>query len=211
MRALLVRHYKTRSNVEREVTGWSESPPAANWQADVNYVADILHNASIDFDSVYTSELCRARNTGQFYAQRLKIADVRAAAELNEIDYGKISRRKKRWVEKHVPGHKTDPDMVYEGGESFHQMQRRATRFVTGLARERPEQTLLLVVHAGVIRGLVSHFLGLDYGPQLKRRVTHRYLGDLRFDGERCTGYNELGRPSGFADPQVLELPWSAD
>ena len=137
MRALLVRHYKTRSNVEREVTGWSESPPAENWQADVNYVADILENASIAFASVYTSELRRARNTGQFYAQRLKIADVRAAAELNEIDYGQISRRKKRWVEKHVPGHKTDPDMVYEGGESFRQMQRRATRFVAGLARER--------------------------------------------------------------------------
>jgi broad specificity phosphatase PhoE len=208
MRALVVRHYKTQGNVSREIIGWGESPPAKDWKSDVTFVLRALRKSGADFEGVYTSELERARNTGAFYARGLKLERIRHDAALNEINYGDISRKTKRWVEKHLPGHKTDPDLVYSGGESFRQMQRRSTQFIESLAMRQEADTLLLVVHAGIIRGLVSYFLGLDYAKQLKRRITHRYIGDFRFEGSQCVAYDELGTRSGFVTDGVISPPW---
>ena len=107
------------------------------------------------------------------------------------------------------PQHKKNPDMVYPGGESFRQMQRRSVDFLSSLALLRSRQTLLIVSHAGVIRGIVSHYLGLDFADHLKRRISFRYIGDLLFDGENCIRYDELGNPSGFVDSGVIDLPFT--
>jgi len=114
-----------------------------------------------------------------------------------------------KWVADHYPKHKKDPDLVYPEGESFRQMQQRSVSYLSSLAKTHPDQTVLIVVHAGVIRGLVSHFLGLKYADNLKHRISHRYIGDFRFEGESCVRYDELGKPSGFVRDGVFEIPFS--
>ena len=208
MRLLVVRHYKTEGNVCREIIGWDESPPADGWQADLEHVEKLLQKSDIHFHRIYTSDLRRARNTGLFYAQGLKIDDIRHHSALNEINYGTLNKKKKHWVEKHLPGHKTDPDLVYPKGESFSQMQQRSTDFIEALARAHSGRTFLIVVHAGIIRGLISYFLGLNYARNLKRRITHRYVGDFNFSGNACVGYDELGTRSGFVSAREVTLPW---
>ncbi len=84
-------------------------------------------------------------------------------ADLNEVNYGLLYRKSKKWVANNIPEHKIDPDFVYPDGESFRQMQQRSSDYPQFLAGTSPQKTILLVVHAGVIRGLVSQFLGLDY------------------------------------------------
>jgi broad specificity phosphatase PhoE len=86
-------------------------------------------------------------------------------------------------------------------------MQERSVNYLISLALTRPRQTILIVVHAGIIRGLVSHFLGLDYAENLKRKISHRYVGDFQFDGSTCVRYDELGKPSGFVRDGVIEVP----
>ena len=66
---------------------------------------------------------------------------------------------------------------------------------------------MLIVTHAGVIRGFVSHFLGLDLGRHLKHAISFRYIGEFEFDGSTFKRYDELGEPSGFADSGIIELP----
>lgn len=209
MRAIVVRHYKTESNRARNIIGWTESPPVTGWEADVERVVGVLQAENIQFDRVYSSDLTRAVNTGLFYAKNLQIPAVAADPALREINYGEVATQSKAWVEKNVPQHKRDPDFVYPNGESFFQMQQRSVRFVETLADSHSGQTLLLVVHAGVIRGLVSHFLGLDYAANLRHKTSHSYIGDFHFEGSRCTGYNELGTPSGFVRDGVIEVPVS--
>ena len=87
-------------------------------------------------------------------------------------------------------------------------MQQRSARQLQSLAENHPRQTILLVVHAGVIRGLVSYFLNLDYAAQLKRKISHRYIGDFTFEGPDCVRYDELGKASGFVRDGVVEVPW---
>ncbi|GMR01439.1 MAG: hypothetical protein BMS9Abin19_0823 [Gammaproteobacteria bacterium] len=207
MRAIIVRHYKTTSNEAEQIIGWGDAPPAESWQEDLNYVEKVLLSTHLNIQIIYTSSLNRAIKTGKFYADSMGIKHVHDTPALNEINYGKLYNKSKKWVEKYIHGHKEDPDLVYPDGESFNQMKSRCVAFVESIAEEHPDTTVLIVVHAGVIRSLISHFLGLEYAKNLKRKIGHRYIGDFTIEGKRCIRYNELGKASGFIRDGVVKVP----
>jgi broad specificity phosphatase PhoE len=209
MRAIITRHYKTLINASEQILGWGDSPRDKGWEADVEFVSERLQERGISFDAVHSSDLERSRQTAMFHARLLGIHIIHDTPALNEVNYGKLYKKKKKWVAEHYPRHKKDPDLVYPEGESFRQMQQRSVSYLSSLARKHPQQTVLIVVHAGVIRGLVSHFLGLNYADNLKHKISHRYIGDFRFDGKNCVSYDELGKPSGFVSDGVIEIPFS--
>ena len=209
MRAIITRHYKTLINAADKILGWGDSPRDSSWEDDVRFVDEKLQQQDIQFNAVYSSILERSRQTAMFYARRHGVKLIYDSPALNEVNYGKLFKKKKKWVAEHYPLHKKDPDFVYPGGESFREMQQRSVSYFSSLASVHSGQTILLVVHAGVIRGLVSHFLGLDYAENLKRKISHRYIGDFLFDEERCVRYDELGRPSGFVKEGIIQVPCS--
>lgn len=208
MRAIVVRHYKTTSNETDHILGWGDAPPAESWQDDLNKVDQILLGTHISIDRIYTSTLPRAINTGKFYADSYGIKDILSSPALREVNYGKLYNKNKKWVEKNIPLHKKDPDFVYPDGESFAQMQKRSVAFIEALSKDHPDETLLIVVHAGVIRGLVVHFLELDYTSNLKRHMGHQYIGDFTLDGKTCVRYDELGKPSDFVREGIVKVPY---
>ena len=208
MRAIITRHYKTIINASDEILGWGDSPRDKGWRADVEFVSTRLREQGINFDAVFSSDLERSRQTAMFHSRLFGIHVINSTAALNEVNYGKLYKKKKKWVAEHYPLHKVDPDFVYPKGESFRQMQQRSVCYFLSLAKSYPEQTVLIVAHAGVIRGLVSHFLGLDYKDHLKHKISHRYIGDFQFDGADCVHYDELGKPSGFINDGAIRIPF---
>ena len=210
MRALIVRHYKTRFNETGRIMGWEDSPRGREWRADVDFVDTRLRELDIVFDRGYSSDLERSRETATIYARNLDIPRLYATPQLNEINYGKLQKTKKRCVRRFFPQHKQNPDLVYPGGESFRQMQQRSVAFLASLASEQSGQTILVVTHAGVIRGIVCHFLGLELGSHLEQKIPFRYIGDFGFDDDRCAHYEELGQPSGFVASGVIESHWDS-
>ena len=48
----------------------------------------------------------------------------------------------------------------------------------------------------------------MNYAANLKRKISHRYIGDFELEGESCTRYNELGNPSGFVKQGELRTPY---
>ena len=209
MRVILTRHYHTQSNFAGRILGWGDSPPRPVWKKDVKFVAGQLRQAGVSLDAIYSSDLVRARRTAMAYADAFGVPEVIAVPELKEINYGKLQTKEKAWVVSQYPQHKKDPDLVYPDGESFRQMQQRSVRFISSLAATHPQHTLLIVSHAGVIRGVISHFLGLDYAANLKQKIPFRYIGEFLFKGESCARYDELGKPSGFVRAGVIEIPFS--
>ena len=207
MRAIGTRHYKTIINAAGEILGWGDSPPNDDWEDDVRFVDKTLRKNEIKFKAVYSSMLERSRKTAMFHARRHGIKLIYDSPALNEVNYGELYKKKKKWVAEQYPQHKKDPDLVYPGGESFREMQHRSVSYFGSLAAAHTDDTILLVVHAGVIRGLICHFLGLDYATNLKRKISHRYIGEFVFEGDVCGQYNELGRPSGFVRDRVIEIP----
>ena len=207
MRAIITRHYKTLINAAEQILGWGDSPRNLDWEDDVSFVDENLRQRGIRFDAVYSSVLERARQTAMFHAKSHDIKLINDSPALNEVNYGELYKKKKKWVAEHYPLHKKDPDFVYPGGESFRQMQQRSVSYFSSLASAHEGQNILLVVHAGVIRGLICHFLGLDYADNLKRKISHRYIGEFLFDGDACIRYDELGKPSGFIKDNVIQVP----
>lgn len=210
MRAIVIRHYKTLLNASDRILGWGDAPRAQDWGADIAFVDGRLREMAFTFDRIYSSNLERARRTAMHFARCYGIHIVHDSAELNEVNYGALYRKSKQWVAKHIPQHKKDPDLVYPDGESFRQMQERSVRFLLSQNALCPDSTLLLVVHAGVIRGFISYFLGLDYARHLKEKISHRYIGDFTLDREgNCTRYDELGKISGFVRSRAVRVPWT--
>ena len=208
MRAIIVRHYKTTSNETGKIIGWGDSPPVKEWRRDINFVNDTLSKSKIHINKIYTSELRRARNTGLFYANSHNIHKVHHSIEINEINYGDMSKKSKQWVQQHVPEYKKDPDYIYPNGESFRQMQTRSIDYIVKLASKYPKDVIMIVVHAGVIRSLICHFLGLDYASNLKQQIGHRYIGILDIQGNDCIHYEEPGTESGFVRQGIIKVPF---
>ena len=207
MRLFVVRHYKTMSNARKLIIGWGDSPPEHGWEADLIAVGRVLQDGAVEPACIYTSKLERARATGDFFAQMLDVAKQRSSAALNEVNYGIFYSKSKKWVAAHVPQYKTDPDFVFPEGESFGQMQARSVDYVRRIAKKHAGQDVLMVVHAGVVRGLICHFLGLDYASNLKRRVSHRYIGVFEFVSGNCRSYDEWGSPSSFVADGMVSVP----
>lgn len=206
MRVIIVRHYKTTSNETGKIMGWGDAPPAKNWQEDPDYVAKVLLKAHLNTEIIYTSSLTRAMNTGKFYADILGIKQVQNTPALNEVNYGKLYNKSKIWVEENIKDHKKNPDLVYPDGESFNQMKARCVTFIESISKKHADKTVLLVVHAGIVRSLVSHYLGLNYANNLKRKIGHRYIGDFTIKDNHCIRYNEPGKESGFITEGIIKL-----
>ena len=145
MRVIVTRHYKTIINASEQILGWGDSPRASGWRADVDYVDRTLNDKDIRFDAVVSSALERSRQTAMFHAKRRGIHLIHDSAALNEVNYGKLYKKKKKWVAEHYPKHKTDPDFTYPGGESFRQMQKRSIDHMEFLSVQYPQKTLLMV------------------------------------------------------------------
>jgi alpha-ribazole phosphatase len=208
MRVVLVRHYKTINNEARRIMGWGDAPRAADWESDLLQVDAFIRQRGIHFDAFYSSALVRARETLRYFAGIHGCSQVHASPALNEVNYGDLFQYPKRWVVENCPEYKTDADFVFPGGESFHQMQRRNVEFVLSLQHAHTDDNLLIVTHAGVIRGLVAHFLCLDLAANLKRKVSHRYIGELVIEHDGCVYYDEIGMHSGFVRDGIVEVPW---
>lgn len=208
MRIILIRHYKTQTNEDGRILGWDDSPPCQDWRTDFDYVDALLTEQGVNFDAVYSSDLERSRQTAKMHARVLGITSVKSSAELNELNYGEYQQKRKSWVTANCPHHKKNPDMVYPGGESFRQMQQRSVRYLSSLVDAHPKQSALVVAHAGIIRGFISHFLELEYADNLARRIPFRYIGDFLFKGNKCVRYKELGKPSGFVRDRVIKIPF---
>ncbi len=210
MRAIVIRHYKTRSNETGHLMGWADSPRGRDWKADFDFVSSRLREHDIEFDAIYSSDLDRSRQTAKMHASKHGIETVHDMAQLNEINYGKLQKMKKMWLRRYFPEHKTRANLVYPSGESFHQMQQRSVELLLSLATSNPQQTILIVTHAGVIRGFISHFLGLDFNDHLQHKISFRYVGDFEFDGSNFGRYEELGKPSGFVESGAIDPPFVA-
>lgn len=211
MRLIVARHFKTVNNADKRILGWADSPPIAGWEKDLLQLDRVLEEQGLRFDLIYSSRLARASATAHWFARRHGNLPVRERIELNEIDYGALSNLPKTWVAQRCPEYKADPDFVFPNGESFRAMRERSVACILGLEPVSRGRTLLVIAHAGVIRGLITYFLELPFAENLCRKISHRYLGDFRIQEQRCVRYEELGQPSGFIADGVIDIPFLAE
>jgi probable phosphoglycerate mutase len=189
---ILVRHGQTEHNHKAMTMGARiDTPLTETGLANADVLAKKLIGTK--FDHVYSSDLGRAFITAHVIVEKLGIeSKLTRARQLREIDYGQFTYRFKEEVKKECPQFTNDPDFVFPDGESPRQMQKRAVHFIQKIEKGHPNQTLLIVTHAGVIRALKCHFNEWDYKEHLRMAISHEFIGKFRIDEGKLVSYEKI-------------------
>ena len=119
--------------------------------------------ASRPIRAVYASPLERARETAAAIAQHHDLP-VLDSPDVGEVDFGDWTGRdlKELAKEPEWPLVQGRPSAVrFPNGESPWEMLARAVAEVERLATAHREETIVLVSHSDVIKGICAHYLGL--------------------------------------------------
>jgi broad specificity phosphatase PhoE len=120
-----------------------------------------LHGARVD--ALYTSPLERCVETAAAIAEAIG-REPSVLADLTEIDFGAWTGRPFEdlsddagWIRFNT----FRSEAAIPGGESMREAQERAVALVERLGRSHPGETLALVTHGDVIKGVIAHALGI--------------------------------------------------
>ena len=159
-RLVLVRHAHPATGSPGRLIGSTDPPLDEQGQSQARGLADRL--ARLNPQRCCSSPLARCRQTAAAVAGPVPVA---LDPDLREIDFGRWENRTfadvqaaepelvARWAE-------YDPSFAFPGGERLDDFQARVARVAERLAGD-PAETMLVVSHAGVIRALLCHYLGL--------------------------------------------------
>lgn len=150
VRLLLVRHGESTWNAQSRWQGQADPPlsPFGERQAE-DAIARLTEVATIT--AVWTSDLARARRTGEIIAKRLGLGGVRAEPRLRERDVGAWSGLTRDEIEQRWPGYlaarRSPPD--FEGDDA---LLGRAGAGLAAAVDGTGSGDVLVVTHGGVIR-----------------------------------------------------------
>lgn len=163
-RLLLVRHGDTELNSAERYWGQTDVKLSAAGLRQAEKLRDRLATQRID--AIYASDLSRASVTAEIIASKHQ-SDITTCAELREIDFGELEGLTfdeisqlypeliKLWVSWSF-------HLKFPGGESVDELNNRVNKFPSRLKKHTAEETALIVAHAGPLRLLVCHLLGIE-------------------------------------------------
>lgn len=174
-RLTLIRHALTDWNVNGRFQGQSDVPLSEEGRKQARQLARYVRGLE-EGAVVVSSPLSRARETAEIaFPEREIVSDGRLA----ELDFGAFEGHTQAenelrpewawWV--------ADPfDRPAPDGESYRQLRERAVAWLTDLG-DAPH--VVAVSHAGTIRMLLSHVLGVEK-PRWRKRIYLRHTGISR-------------------------------
>ncbi len=156
-RLALVRHGQSTWNALGRWQGQADPPLSPLGEEQAAEAAEQLRDTGVT--GVVTSDLVRARRTGQIVADAIGLGPVAVCPDLGEYDVGDWSGLTKPEIEKRWPGQQAEwfggrlP--TTPGGEGRIPFDRRVMGAVLRLAAEAaPGSVLVVVTHGGVIRAV---------------------------------------------------------
>ncbi len=142
---------------------------------------------SIKFNTVYSSSMQRCLNTAQLASPQ---SHININPELNEINMGEWDGKSFSKIKKEKPGEfKKRGENIYKfqpaKGESFQDLSNRVLPFFKRLKTKllqlnTRDNKILIVTHAGVIRVLVCHILGMNPEDLFETKLNYGHLSVLK-------------------------------
>jgi probable phosphoglycerate mutase len=161
---LIVRHGQNDRVGKNKLAGWT---PQVHLNEHGRHQADALGErlaaTKKKIDALYASPLERTMETAEIVAGHLSIK-VEPCRGIGEVEYGdwtgkaiKKLAKDPRWsVVQYYPSNARFPK-----GESLYEMQARGVNQINELVSKHPEQTIMIVSHADLIKSVVAHYLGM--------------------------------------------------
>ena len=170
-RLLLVRHGNTKLNNAKRFWGQTDVELSTDGIRQAEKLRERLSAEKID--AAYSSTLSRTQLTAEIIASIHKLG-VTALTELMEINFGFIEGLTFEEVS-HL--HPEIADVMskwaikpkFPGGESLENLDKRVQKFLKVLQKHKPEETILIVAHAGTLRLMICNLMGI--GPEHWRHI----------------------------------------
>jgi broad specificity phosphatase PhoE len=140
-----MRHGESEHNRHDRVNGWTDSSLTVRGEEQARAAAHILSNYPIQ--RIVTSDLQRARRTAEIVAEALNGIVIEIVPDLRERHWG-VYEGQPRAIR--PPLHEVPKEG--EGPEDYQ------WRVMAALNQVRPDQSTLIVAHAGTMRVLCSAF-----------------------------------------------------
>jgi alpha-ribazole phosphatase len=184
-RLVLIRHGETASTPGRYL-GRTDLPLSVQGLRSAERLARRLR--TISFSHCLSSPSMRAMETARMLVDGTGLT-IEPDADLMEIDFGRwegltfqeIAARDPLLVERWARG---QMDFRFPEGEALADFWGRVGRARQRLV-EKPGENGMVVAHAGVIRFLLCHFLGLDPRSHLMFEIRHASVTTIRLvDGQ---------------------------
>lgn len=182
MRLFLVRHGETTFNVTR-VHQPFDSPLSELGKEQARLIGEKLREHS--FAAVYISDMLRAKRTAEHILAHHPSVESEYRSELRERNSGVFMGSNydimdAEIVKQGIPFEEFRP----EGGESWLDVQNRVARFFSEIKIKHPNQDVLFVAHAGVLRELLTHVFGLSHEEAGKYKISNASLSILEVSSE---------------------------
>ena len=164
---LLVRHGTVGELYVGTYVGRTDLPLSLEGRRTVEPLAEWLAGRKIG--RAWCSPKLRARQTADIIAARRPSLSFAFDDNLREVDFGQWELMAFPQIAAEYPGQvarwvEAGDDFVFPGGERIGDFRARVAAAATGLAAD-PADIVLAVCHAGVIREMICHLLGLN-GPR---------------------------------------------
>ena len=198
-KVFLVRHGVTEWHRERKVLGHRDVALNEEGLAQARAAADALADAAIA--EVISSPLVRALQTAEVIGQRFgievardpRLIDLRVGPRWEGKSYDEVaaSPEYKQFL--------ADPTSdAIPGAENLHDAKLRAVAAIEQALRDNPSgESICVITHAGIIRVLITHYMGSPPANYHRVRVAPGSISILSFSDDR-----EL--------PRVLAVNWAA-
>jgi len=165
VRVLLVRHGETIWNQENRWQGQADTPLSQTGYDQAWQLARRFRHEERVIQSIYTSDLRRARDTADILGQALGVMPIETTA-WREMDIGTwsgmttaevASRHAEEWARL-----RQGEDLPRGGGETFAQFQGRLVQSSQRFARDHRGEEIIVVTHGGAVRAFLLHCRGLS-------------------------------------------------
>lgn len=160
---LLVRHGRTNLQKEDRYWGSTDIPLNDVGVKQAEQIRDRLAREKITH--IYSSTLSRSHDTAKIIATMHHL-NVTACQELNEFNFGYAEGLTYEEIKKLHPSLAEDmskmDDISFPGGESLDKFYARIEIFLQRLEKHKAQDIIAVVAHAGSLRMLICHLLGLE-------------------------------------------------
>lgn len=175
----LIRHTKTAA-INGLCYGQTDVALADTFAAEAQAIFKKLPDLS-DNCLVYSSPLSRCLRLAEIFQQPVIVDD-----RLREVNFGDWENVRFDEIDQQALQHWTKHFVTQPppNGESFNELCRRVGEFWDELTASTPARQIVLIVHAGVIRSMLTHVLQLPPKNAFSLRVDAGSLHKLRYEND---------------------------
>lgn len=168
MKIYLARHGQDKDNESGVLNGHRDTALTDLGLSQAKEIAEKIYNSGIHFDKVYSSPLQRAYQTAQTITERLKLNSPEKLDLLVERDFGVMSGKLVKDIEKLCAPDivKTDTITYFlspEGSETFPDLIKRAEKFLQYIQNNNEDKSILLVTHGDFGKMIYAYYYQLDW------------------------------------------------